>query len=500
MARQNTLAGAALPFRRVGPPRVFTRLGHLLQTQWLPRLQPGNAGRTLLYSALVGGAAGLVGSLFYAVLERVQHWVLELGAGYVALTAAGEGMLRELPTTPFRPWILCLLPAVGALIAGLISWKFAPETRGGGADGIIEAFHLGGNVRKRVPLVKAIASTFCLGFGGSGGREGPIMQIGGGLGATVARLLRLEPEQQRILLVAGMAAGVAAVFRTPLGAALLAVEILHRDDFESESLIPSVLASVVGYSVFISIFGESTLFAHAPRYPFVPSHLPLYILMALLLAGSGATFAALFRRTSDWFVQLRAPEWLKPAIGGLLLGCTAVPILIVAGPHIGGAGRGVGILGGGYGAAQLAITGAPWLSQGWAAVQVLLLLGALKMLATSFTVGSGGSAGVFGPSLSIGALLGGAFGRAAALLLDDPRIDPGAFALVGMAAFWGGLAHCPLAALVLVCELAGSYDLLVPLMLASAVSFVALRNSNLYASQRPARRFDVERPSSRPLG
>lgn len=487
MARHDALEGPSGPWIRLAAVGVTTRLRELMQAKWLSRFHHGNAGRLLLHSALVGALAGAAGSLFCAILERVQHWVLELGAGYVALTAAGEGMVRELPTTPFRPWLLCLLPAVGALGAGLISWRFAPETRGGGADGIIEAFHLGGNVRKRVPFVKALASTLCLGFGGSGGREGPIMQIGGGLGAIAARALHLGPRQQRVLLVAGMAAGVAAVFRTPLGAALLAVEILHRDDFESEALIPSVIASVVGYSVFISIFGESTLFAHAPRYPFVPSQLPLYMLMALLLAGLGVAFVALFRGSSQRFAALRVPEWSKPAIGGALLGCSAVPLLLLAGPHIGGAGRGMGILGGGYGAAQLAITGAPWLAQGWMAVQVLVLLGLLKMLATSLTVGSGGSAGVFGPSLSIGALLGGAFGRAAQLVLDDPHVDPGAFALVGMAAFWGGLAHCPLAALVLVCELAGSYDLLVPLMLASAVSFVALRNTSLYVSQRPGR-------------
>jgi chloride channel protein, CIC family len=474
------------------------RLSSLLRQPWLLRLRIGAVGRSLLQSALVGLAAGLVGCLFVTGLERVQHLVLELGAGYVALRPAGEGMLSELPETEFRPWLLCILPAIGALGAGLLCTRFAPEARGGGADGIIEAFHVNGNVRRRVPFVKAVSSILCLGFGGSGGREGPIQQIGGGLGVLVARLLRVNARQRRVLLVAGMAAGVAAVFRTPLGAALLAVEVLYRDDFESEALVPAVLSSVVAYSVFISVFGESTLFAHAARYPFVPAHLPLYALMALALSGFGALFVIVLRGTSERFERARLPLWSKPALGGLLLGLTAVPILLVVGPLIGGAGRGVGILGGGYGAAQLAITGAPWLAHGWLGVELLLLLGVLKMLATSLTVGSGGSAGVFGPALSVGALLGGAWGRTAQILLDDSRIDPGSFALVGMATFWGGLAHCPLAALVLVCELAGSYDLLVPLMLASAVAFVALRNWSLYASQRTDRSppIDAARPET----
>lgn len=444
----------------------------------------GQETKLLMHSSLVGAAAGTVACGFYAALESVQRAVLEGWAGYTPLAAAGEGLVRETLSTPFRPWLLCLLPAVGALLGGVLSSRFAPETQGGGADGIIAAYHGPGTVRRRVAAVKAVSSILCLGFGGSGGREGPIMQVGGAIGALVGRLLRLEPKQQRVLLVAGIAAGVAAIFRTPLGAALLAVEVLERDSIESEPLVPSVVASVVSYSIFISIYGESTLFAHAARYPFVPAHLPLYMLMAWLLSAAAIGLLALFRGTSSLLGKLALPEWLKPAVGGLLLGITAVPLLVYLGATLGGAGRGIGILGGGYGAAQLAISGAPWFAEGWLGVQLLCFLSLLKVTATAFTVGSGGSAGVFGPFLSVGAMLGGAFGRAAELLLGDPRIDPGSFALVGMAAFWGGLAHCPLAALVLVCELAGSYDLLVPLMLASAVAFVALRQHGLYTTQR----------------
>lgn len=440
--------------------------------------------KLLLYSALVGIAGGGSACAFYFALEAVQRTVLEGWAGYTPLAAAGEGIVRETLATPFRPWLLVVLPALGALLGGILSFRFAPETRGGGADDIIAAYHCDGAVRRRVAGVKALSSIVCLGFGGSGGREGPIMQMGGAIGSLVGRVSKLEPRGQRILLVAGIAAGVAAIFRTPLGAALLAVEILRRDAFESEALVPSVVASVVSYSLFISIFGESTLFAHAARYPFVPGHLPLYMLMAWCLSLAGVGLLWVFRRISARLASSRLPEWGRPALGGLLLGIAVAPLLVAVGPLIGGNGRGVGLLGGGYGAAQVAITGAPWFAKGWLAVELLCVLSVLKVVATGFTVGSGGSAGVFGPFLSVGAMLGGAFGRAAQLLLDDPRIDPGSFALVGMAAFWGGLAHCPLAALVLVCELAGSYDLLVPLMAASAVAFVALREHSLYRAQQ----------------
>lgn len=153
-----------------------------------------------------------------------------------------------------------------------------------------------------------------------------------------------------------------------------------------------------------------------------------------------------------------------------------------------GEGQGLGILGGGYGAAQLAITSAPWFPTGWRAVQVLLLLGCVKIVSTSLTVGTGGSAGDFGPSMVIGGIFGGAFGRMAQLLLHDPRIDPGAFALVAMGTFYGGLAHVPIGSLVMTCELAGSYDLLVPLMLAEGIAYVALRNQHLYHAQVPTKR------------
>jgi CIC family chloride channel protein len=248
------------------------------------------------------------------------------------------------------------------------------------------------------------------------------------------------------------------------------------------------LASVVAYSVFISLLGESTLFAHAPAYPFVPAHLPWYAIMALLIAFLASVFLSLLQYVRSVTAKLPLPGWAKPGLGGLALGLFATPVVMLMGPHIGQAGQGVGIFGGGYGAAQVAIVGASWIPEGWRGVQLLLGVGLVKIVATSLTVGSGGSAGDFGPSLVMGGLFGGAFGRALQILLQDPRIDPGAFALVGMGTFYGGIAHVPISSLVMVCELAGSYDLLVPLMLAEGVAFIALRKRSLYGAQLPSKR------------
>lgn len=469
--------------------RRLTALRALLGTARAP-LELQILGRVLLHAALVGAAAGVLGSMFFAGVEAVQRLTIESWAGYLPLRASGEQLLGEVRhEATFRPWLLVLLPAAGALLAGAISTWLAPETRGGGSDAIIEAFHQHqGFVRKRVAFVKAIVSALTLGSGGSGGREGPTMQMGGAIGSLVGQLMRVTDRERRILLVAGTAAGMAAVFRTPLGAALLAVEVLHRDDFEADALVPSVLASVVSYSVFIAFFGERTLFAHAPSYPFVPQHLPLYALLAVGVSFVASLFLSTLRGVQRFTAGLRAPEWCKPGLGGLALGLGATPIIMVIGPRLGQPGQGLGLLGGGYGAAQLAISGASWFPLGWRGIELLAMLGGLKIVATCLTVGTGGSAGDFGPSLVIGGIFGGAFGRAAAALLHDPRIDPGAFALVGMGTFYGGLAHVPIASLVMTCELAGSYDLLVPLMLAEGIAFVALRHRSLYHAQLATKR------------
>jgi CIC family chloride channel protein len=412
-------------------------------------------------------------------------WLLQGLCGYEPLRADGEEHIEVARGVPFRWYLLAFLPAIGGLVSGYIT-RYAPETRGGGGDAAINAFHQqDGVIKRRVLWAKPLASLAVLGAGGSGGREGPTMQIGAAFGSIVGRYLSVTARERRTLMVAGIAAGISAVFRTPLGAALLAIEVLYRDDFESEALIPAVLASVIAYSVALAVFGFEPLFGDLPRFPFHATHLPLYIGLALVVSV-GAVF---FEKTMHFVQAISArtpgPEWLRPAMGGLALGIFVVTMLLVFDPWIGNGNNGLGVLGGGYGEGQLAITPekAPWIGGGWTLVELLVALAIAKIIATALTIGSGGSAGDFAPSLAIGGLIGGAFGAAAQLVFHDPAIQPGAFALVGMAAFYAGIANTPLAALVIVSEVAGSYDLLVPLMLTEAIAMIALRKVNLYRSQ-----------------
>jgi chloride channel protein, CIC family len=442
-------------------------------------------GQTLLRSALLGALAGLLGGGFFWLTEHAQYWVLERGVGYRPLRAAGEvfDTAAGMEASVYRPWLLAIVPALGALICGLLTAS-VPSVRGGGTDAMIEAFHhRAGSLSPKLIWRKALASVATLASGGAGGREGPTMFMGGALGCFVADLVKTSARERRLLLVAGAAAGISAVFRTPLGAALLAVEVLYRDGFESDALVPSILASVVSYSVVISLFGQSTLFGHLPRFPFYPGQLPLYLLLALLVSLLGFVLVQSLTFVRRRVAALPLPRWLHPAIGALLLGVFCTPFVTYLGERIYEPGQGLGLLGGGYGAVQLAISGIYWLPGGFDAVELLLLLCVGKIVAASLTIGSGGSAGDFAPSLAVGGLFGGAFGRACQLLLDDPTISPGAFALVGMGALYGGISHAPLSALVLVCEMAGSYDLLVPLMMAEGIAFVALRNTYLYPAQ-----------------
>lgn len=446
-------------------------------------------GRVVLHALGVGLTVGVMACVFYLVLGLAERGLLEGLGGYEPLRPAGEHVLDfPMPRRPFTPWVVTIIPALGGLAAGLISHYLAKETSGGGGGAYIDAFHRrGGVMRKRVAAVKMLATAFTLGSGGSGGREGPTMQVGAALGALFGRFINVSDRERRILVVSGTAAGLSAIFGAPLGAALFATEVLYRDDFESDALIPAILASVTSHSVFVAVYPEATLFAHAAHYPFNPAHLPLYAILAILISVVARAFVWSLHKSKHLFHKLRVPGWSRPAIGGAMLGVMAIGWILLVNPRLGMEGRGIGILGSGYGAAQGAITGGAWIPAGWRGVGLLGMLVAMKIVATSFTLGSGGSGGDFGPSLAIGGLVGGAFGRAAQLLVS-PEIDPGAFALVGMGCFYGGIAHTPVSTLVMVCEMAGTYDLLPSLMLTSGLAFVLLRRVSLYSKQ-PVSRF-----------
>jgi CIC family chloride channel protein len=433
-------------------------------------------GRVLWHAILVGAAAGLLASAFYWALSWSEWFLLEELAHHPVLRPLGESSLPpEASDGPTRWWLVALLPALGGLGCGLLVYFFCRDAAGPGGDKYIEAFHQQrGLIPWKVPIVKGLASLVTLATGGAVGREGPTMQMASGVGSGLARRLKLSDRERRILVVAGASAATGAIFQTPLGAALYGVELLYRDDFESEALIPSILASVTGYSIFTTIHGQGHLLATAHSYSFDARALPLYAIMAVGLSLFGLVFVKVRHGAQDEvFAPLRLPMWAKPALGGALLGVTALFV-----PQV---------LGAGYGLVQGAILHADWIQPGaWGAL-TLLGIAAMRIVGTSFSLGSGASGGEFGPTLVIGGLVGGAFGILFHVAMPDVVPDAGAFALVGMGAMIGGIAHVPISSLIMVCELAGSYDLLVPLMLAEGITFLLLRHVSLYREQLPNR-------------
>ncbi|PLY00580.1 MAG: chloride channel protein, partial [Desulfuromonas sp.] len=358
----------------------------------------------------------------------------------------------------------------GGLISGWLVYTFAPEAEGHGTDGALEAFHRkGGVIRGRVPLVKTIASIVTIGTGGSAGREGPIAQIGAGFGSFVATRLGLSSMDRRILLLAGMAGGIGATFRSPLGGALFAVEVLYRDpEFEHEGLIPCIISSIIAYSLFGAVTGWEPLL-ETPKFHFEqPAELLLFFILGVLCALFGVLYVKTFYGMRELFRRIPISNWLKPAIGGLALGILALFI-----PQV---------LGSGYGWVQAALYGKM-------ALWVMLVIGLAKILATSLTISSGGSGGVFAPSLVIGAMLGGAFGATAELLFPMLAQDPRAYVLVGMAGFFAAVANAPVATLIMVSELTGNYGLLAPLMLVCVIAMLVMRKNTIYEKQ-VACRFD----------
>ena len=429
--------------------------------------------RLLILAIPVGVVAGAGALAFYFATNSVEHLMLgKLGNFHPPVEGTPESSFTHFIDTlsyPYR-WCLFLLPALGGLISGWLVYTFAPEAEGHGTDGAIEAFHRkGGVIRGRVPIIKTIASVVTIGTGGSAGREGPIAQIGAGFGSFVATKLGLSAKDRRLLLMAGMAGGIGATFRSPLGGALFAAEVLYRDpDFEHEGLIPCIISSIIAYSLFGAVTGWKPLL-DTPMFRFEqPLELLLYLVLGVICALFGVVYVKFFYGMRDLFRKLPMPTWLKPALGGLLLGILAMFI-----PQV---------LGSGYGWVQAAL-------YGQMALWVMLVIALAKVVATSLTISSGGSGGVFAPSLVIGAMLGGTFGATAEILFPMLVQDPRAYVLVGMAGFFAGVANAPIATLIMVSELTGNYALLAPLMLVCVVATIVMRNNSIY-EQQVACRFD----------
>jgi len=438
-------------------------------------------GRPTLCSPIVGFIAGLGAVAFLLCLQAMYSVVLG-GLLHFHMPPTLEGKPHAV-TYPWPWWLVLLVPTVGGLISGILVFTWAPEAEGHGTDAMIRAFHRGGGmIRTRVPLIKSVASIITIGTGGSAGQEGPIAQIGSGFGSYLARVLKLPPSERRILMLAGAAAGIGAIFRAPLGGALFAGEVLYSSTaLESEALLPCLASSIVAYSTFALFITPKPIFS-LPNLSFQGLRdLPLYVGLTLLCAVFGWLYVRVFYGLRDrLFKPMPIPRQLKPAVGGFLLGLVAL-----AYPQV---------MTGGYGWVQwgaigmppeLALPGessfVPHMGMG-----LLLALCVLKIVATGFTISSGGSGGVFGPSMLMGGMIGGFYGQLMAWMLPSVYINPAAYVLVGMGGFFAGVSKTPLTSIVIVSEMAGSYSLLVPLMLACGLNMAISRRWTIYEQQVPS--------------
>ncbi len=422
------------------------------------------ASRWMLYYILIGIIAGLGAVVFHYLCQMGSHLFLDQMAGYRPPAPAGETHLFPLSDTPPRRWMLLLVPALGGFLSGWLVYTFAPEAEGHGTDAAIDAYHnKGGFVRGRIPIIKTIASVLTLSSGGSGGREGPIAQIGAGFGSFLATKLHLTDRERRIMLAAGVGAGVGSIFRAPMAGALFAAEVLYRDpEFESEVIIPAGISSIVAYCLFCLFFGWGSLFESQDFVFRNPLELGPYTVLAFVLAGFGALYVKSFYGVQYFAGTLRIPNHIKPAIGGLLTG--AIGLFL---PQT---------LSFGYGYAQMALDNQ---------LPVLFLLGLAfgKIATTSFSIGSGGSGGVFGPSVVIGGAVGGAVGQVFHSLMPGIVSQPGAFVVVGMAGFFAAVSNTPISTVIFVSEMTDSYHLLLPSMLVCSLAYMLSQKWTIYAKQ-----------------
>jgi CIC family chloride channel protein len=391
-------------------------------------------------AVLVGVAAGFGAVGFRHLINFFQ-----------TLAYGGENDLLELVVN--LPWYYRVaVPAIGGLIVGPLVYFFAREAKGHGVPEVMEAVALkGGVIRKRVVVVKSLASAISISTGGSVGREGPIVQIGSAIGSVLGQFMKLSPDRMRTLVGCGAAAGIAATFNAPIAGSMFALEVI-LGDFGLATFSPIVISSVVATAISRAFLGDIPAFI-VPAYELVSAwELPMYLLLGIFCAVVGVTFTRTLYRIEDLFDEIKFPEYLKGIIGGLILGVASLVF-----PQI---------LGVGYMAIDMALMQkmAWWL---------LLVLVVVKILATSITIGSGGSGGIFAPSLFLGAMAGGFFGFVVHQLFPNITASPGAYSIVGMGAVVSATTHGPLAAILILFEMTGDYKIILPLMLACIIATIA---------------------------
>lgn len=403
-----------------------------------------------ILAVIVGLTAGLGAVGFRHLIEFIQS----------IFYGSGENLLELVQVIPWylKVWV----PAAGGLVVGPMVYFLAREAKGHGVPEVMEAVVLkSGVIRKRIVFIKTLASAICIGTGGSVGREGPIVQIGSAIGSTIGQMLRISADRMRTLVGCGAAAGIAATFNAPIAGSMFALEVI-LGDFGLAIFSPIVISSVTATAVSRYFLGDSPAF-FVPVYQLISAwEFPLYAAMGLFCSVVGVTFTTVLYRLEDVFNNLKFPEYLKALIGGLILGFMGLLF-----PYI---------LGVGYGSIDLSFMQLlPW----W----LMLVLVPCKIFATSITIGSGGSGGIFAPSLFIGAMAGGFFGTVAHIIFPGVTASPGAYSIVGMGAMVSATTHGPLTAILMLFEMTGSYKIILPLMLACILSSLAARhflNDSIY--------------------
>jgi len=417
--------------------------------------------RILLLAIIVGTASGYGAVGFRYAIKFLQYCFYRHQEEFLTFAA----------TIP--PYIKIGLPALGGLIVGLLVSFGAPEAKGHGVPEVMEAIALkGGRIRKRVALVKILASGICIGSGGSAGREGPIVQIGSSLGSTLGQLFKVKGRQLKTLIGCGAAAGIAATFNAPIAGALFALEIL-LGDFGLTSFSPVVLSSVLATTISRHYFGDFPSFKVPPYTLYSGWEILLYPLLGIVAGLIAVFFVITLYKCEDLFEKIPAPNWFKPALGGLALG-----LLLLKWPHVFGVG---------YGAINLAL-------YNQLPVLLLLVLVLAKILATSITLGSGGSGGVFAPSLFIGAMTGGFFGWCVQNLFPGATASPGAYSLVAMGALVAGTTQAPITSILIIFELTNDYKIILPLMIACLISTIVasvLEHGSIYTIKLLRRGVDI---------
>lgn len=424
--------------------------------------------RLMLLSSILGLLTGLAACVFYFGIEWTKFKFIHQLAGIDLPGPSGEELFHG-PLGTYTPWLIPIFTALVGFITAILVKIFIPYAQQDhitdGTDTITKAFHQNqGTINPLVTIIRGITSILTIGSGGSAGREGPITLIGGGIGSYLAKKLNLSAKEKRILLLAGAGGGLGAIFRAPLGGAITAVEIIYKEDFESEALLPAIISSVIAYTVFTLIFGNSPIF-EIPKFAFRPKELPFYLALALFCSLCGFLYVKTFFFIKYNFFQKikkKAGLILTTTLGGAIMGLIGMFM-----PYV---------LSGGYGYLEMAI----W---GKLSISTLLLFMIAKTIATSVTIGSEMSGGMFAPTLFVGGMAGGIVGILANSYYPEIVTQPGAYVLVGMASFFAGAGCAPIGPFILVCELTQDYNLLAPLMFCSAICLFFNRNVSIYENQ-----------------